>query len=681
MLAIALVLLSGPPEGTYFVPVRDLAVEKPVSTDADPTSTVTPSSSSSLEFDPSQRDTQWLSAAPVDDDIVRFRFEDQRYLDVGILTHASRRKDGLHGVGFRLRGRFIWPIQVRAGRVEPTALHTWLGPARRKQELIDVVVTAIDAHLLATVSDSTSGRVLAQASMAIAPLDDRGQLALFVPDDGREPYPALRPTILREISSAPLCRGSKAATDAPPPIVATVAASDRALGRAVVLERGIGDGKVIKTDPQRLRALRCAGVAIADLQTDLPWKYIDIGYLRAIGAPPSSKLGAHFKDNEHVGALLAAWAKRYPDRTRLEKIGVSHQGRPIWALAVADTISEASARPTLLLNGSHHGDELLSVDVVLDAAQRLLDERKNTRIERRVLKEAVVWFVPLVNPDGNFAFLNDSTRAGRKNGRDLDGDGKRGLQEGVDLNRNYPFSWDAGCDVECARAKPRSRKYRGPTPASEPETQAMMKLAAREKFAASLSFHMGTVAVLFPYTVEGVAQPEPNVAEQLAVRVAAVLGKHPNGEIFEAKRNIYNVQGTDQDWFRHEHGTQALLVEMYGWPPPIAPKSRRDVLQALRPAWWTLAATVLEGASIRGRVVDQTGVPVPAVVEVSDIEYHAGEQWSARARDGTFFRLLPGPGRYTVEARFEGASARATVTVGSGPVDVELVLSESLLGQ
>src|SRR5690606_35671994 len=108
-------------------------------------------------------------------------------------------------------------------------------------------------------------------------------------------------------------------------------------------------------------------------------------------------------------------------------------------------------------------------------------------------------------------------------------------------------------------SKIHNRYYRGPAPASEPETQAMMRLAQSERFAGSISFHTGTLAILAPYTIPRVKNPTPNEAWTVAEQIAKEITGHPEG-LVPVKKNLYAVDGTDQDWFRNTHGTLALLV-------------------------------------------------------------------------------------------------------------------------
>ena len=79
-------------------------------------------------------------------------------------------------------------------------------------------------------------------------------------------------------------------------------------------------------------------------------------------------------------------------------------------------------------------------------------------------------------PDG-YQYTFDTERLWRKNLRDNNGDGQITVGDGVDPNRNFVDHW--GYDNEGSSNEPFSETYRGPSPASEPETQAMQGLINR----------------------------------------------------------------------------------------------------------------------------------------------------------------------------------------------------------
>jgi hypothetical protein len=93
-----------------------------------------------------------------------------------------------------------------------------------------------------------------------------------------------------------------------------------------------------------------------------------------------------------------------------------------------------------------------------------------------LLKSTELWFVPVANPDG-YDYTFSTERFWRKNLRDNNGDGQITVGDGVDLNRNYATKW--GWDNEGSSPDPASETYRGPAPASEPETQAVDRLLDR----------------------------------------------------------------------------------------------------------------------------------------------------------------------------------------------------------
>ncbi|MCS6911749.1 MAG: M14 family zinc carboxypeptidase [Myxococcales bacterium] len=379
-----------------------------------------------------------------------------------------------------------------------------------------------------------------------------------------------------------------------------------------------------------------------------------------------------------VRAWLERLAARHPHMTRLVTLGRSHEGRPIVALVLGRGAHAGPLPgPAVLLDGAHHGGELLSIDFVLDAARELLEHRDQDPTLARALEELAIWCVPMVNPDGVHAYLQGLPRSGRKNGRDNDGDGKRGRGDGVDLNRNYPLGWGS-LGERGSRSLPASYWYRGPAPASEPETQAIIRLARQEHFVAAIAYHTGTVAVLAPYTIESLPSPEPNEAWMVAEDIVAHMPLHPEGRPFTLRNRLYSVDGTAEDYLRHAHGTVSLLVEG-ARRPAVGLRAREAVIGAVRPSWRRLLERYLEGPSLEGQVVDAAGQPAVAEVTLAEQQLLAGEHWTSRCRDGRFFRFLPGPGRYTIRARVPGLpEVTQTVEVPSGRGRVKLTLPQAL---
>ncbi len=134
-------------------------------------------------------------------------------------------------------------------------------------------------------------------------------------------------------------------------------------------------------------------------------------------------------------ASHAYGAERAKQVVEQRTIGRSVRGRAI----VAYRKGNPAAKHTVLLLGQMHGDEPAGPRTVRALLGGI-----------RVDSDTDLWLVPTMNPDG-------AARGTRKNAR------------GVDLNRNWPTSgWRDG------DRRRGSRDYRGPKPASEPETRALM---------------------------------------------------------------------------------------------------------------------------------------------------------------------------------------------------------------
>lgn len=400
-----------------------------------------------------------------------------------------------------------------------------------------------------------------------------------------------------------------------------------------------GDILVVQTSSRGLESAYCADKSLPGLLVESPWRFIDTEYAAWRNTPPvevDSKLhfDLSYKSPQMVQELLAAVHARFPEKTRLEEVGKSSQGQPILALVVANQLQPDDIRPPILINGAYHGDEILSVDVVLDAVDVLLygdDPRVDAWLNRFIF-----WIVPMVNPDGVNEFLERSQFSGRKNARDLDGDGRIEKREGVDLNRNFPVEWGTLQHEELE--EPYGKWYRGPEAGSESETKAMMALVDRERFVAALSYHTGTTAVLGGYSIDSLKSPRPDEAVTLAKIVAKEMGTAPNGRKFRFRKNLYAVEGVDQDWMRFKHGTIALLIEA-SRGSPLGWCARKNAILPGRRAWMTLVDELANGPLVTGRATRQ-GQPVMVPVSVVGQRTYNSEIWTTRARDGRFFRFL-----------------------------------------
>ena len=462
-------------------------------------------------------------------------------------------------------------------------------------------------------------------------------------------------------TTAPLaagCARGEAHENLPPP--ASAAASDTAptasAAAAPATAALISPPDTPRPDRPSLRATKTPGADPAQ------WKRIFDTY-------------GHLLD---VDYLLDDHHRRHPTKTRLVTLGTTHQGRAVRALLIADDPEKARTRPAVLLNGAHHGDEPLSAEIVMDAIETLLSRSDSDPRVRRYLAELAIWCVPMVNPDGFAAFMTDFG-AGRKNGRETRPNGahKPLPTKGVDLNRNYPFGW-ATLKERGGRSDPDHRFYRGPEPGSEPEVRAMMALSDSERFVASISYHIGTVALLAPYTNDLVESPAPNEAWTVAEDIARKMPKNPDKPLF-VRKNLYPVDGTDQDHFRGTAGTLALLWEASSRSWETAYLKDRT-LTNMRPSWGLLFDRYLDGPSVEGHVRDAAGEPVVADVAVVEVKARAGESWTSRCSDGFFGRFLPGPGRFTVRVTPRGAppiEKAVEVTREKGRVVVDFVVESA----
>lgn len=617
---------------------------------------------------------QEAAATPVTP-LLRARVRNPLQADLAILFRAKVRAAepllSLSGYGFYLEGRkgTLGFVRYNGTSVDDSAARIKVAGLAKVEELEIVLLTAGPAFA-AHVYDARTKQELGSLVWSDAAFAE-GTVGVYA---ARTQPPEVKVTVY--VPDAP--DKEAAAHDGLPPdwLVrvdrgVVLPAEARQLLRRAAREP---DADVYIGSELGVYLLRERGIPLREVRAGAPFRFSEVDFAgrleQARKASPRDAYVEGTKDPQLVELALRSLAARHPGRTRIIEVGRSHENRPILGLVIGEALDD-HARPAVLLCGAHHGNEVVTVEPPLDAARWLLDNpEKDPRVARWLSTFHVV-VVPLVNVDGSYGFWHESLMRGRTNRRKDAQAQEMGLMEyGVDINRNYPFQWGSVTD-RYNNDEPRSPFYRGPTPGSEPEVQAMMKLGETWRFVAMVSYHAAASRVLVPYTVEA---REPSLSAAWAVAPAMIEASGPVGrnKRYEAVRRLYPVSGTDQDWFYWSFGTLAYLVELpFSSPGPSRPLA--PMIAASRPLWQVLMERFLEGPALTLRVPESLRAEGPVTVAIEEIRWGNGERFTAHPDSGVFHTYLPGPGRYTVRATgASGKTVSRAVDVKAGRMRVVL---------
>lgn len=390
------------------------------------------------------------------------------------------------------------------------------------------------------------------------------------------------------------------------------------------------------------------------------------------GKKTEAPLDPRYLNPEKVQAKLKAINAQFPLQTRLEQIGTSLTGRPIWALLISSTPNPQTAeyyqKPSLILDGMHHAREVMTSEVVMDVADTLLNPqvRRDPRWSN-LINNWNIWIVPMLNVDGNnIVWTQDNWW--RKNAR-----GEGSNVYGVDLNRNYAFKWNA-CNG--SSGSPGSETYRGASSASEPETQALMNLAQAVIPTGSLSYHSYSELVIYPYGCKGVFTGENALLSKVGNELAQMLPTDSNDGYYTPGtpwQLLYSVDGDSSGYMFGEFGALSFTFEVN---QEFQPKYelREPTLLKHRKAWAYFLNRMNQNL-LTVKVVDgKTGQPAQAQLTIANIILNQGEKPYRTNFGGYYFKVLD-PGKYTFgvvlkdgrksqfEVEMKGAPVQHVITV------------------
>lgn len=243
-------------------------------------------------------------------------------------------------------------------------------------------------------------------------------------------------------------------------------------------------------------------------------------------------------------------------------IGQSLQGREIYAMRISTTPgTHDPAKPVAWFDAIHHAREPMSGESLLQFADHLATNYGVDDDVTRIVETRNVLFIPCVNPDGY-----EYNRQTNPNGGGLWRKNRRGSY-GVDLNRNYDYEW--GGQWSGSSGNQSSETYRGASPFSEPETQAIRDLLATQTPGMSVSAHTYSDLWIYPWGYDTVFTTENQQYRNWSIEQTA-----DNGWVYgTAWEVLYTANGVSDDYHYGEHGTYAFTPEIGNngdgfWPDP-----------------------------------------------------------------------------------------------------------------
>lgn len=387
---------------------------------------------------------------------------------------------------------------------------------------------------------------------------------------------------------------------------------------------------------------------------------------------PGARALSDFADPDEVFSFLSQTVADHPGITALTVIGTSVEGRNIYALEISDQPGVPEDEPAVLFNAQHHAREVATPHVVMDVIDTLTDgyAAAQPKITGWVSSFKIVC-VPVVNPDGA-AYVFGVNSNWRKN-RSFNADNSRG----VDLNRNYPYHWGSG-SLNCERGtgssgSQGSETYRGPSVASEPETQALVQLAENWNFVMATSYHASGRFIDYPYACnDGFpdnGMPEHGVVDDMMNDVAdAIFAVDGVSYSVFSPVAIGPVNGDDTSWYYAHIAAYPFIIEVgTSFLPAIS--ALPGIIARNRGGWMNML-TRLGGSRIDLYVRDaDTMAPMEATVGLTDFVYDTGElPRTTKLPFGRHTWIVQGNNTYSVLVGKDGYYSQAVqVSVLSAP--------------
>lgn len=250
--------------------------------------------------------------------------------------------------------------------------------------------------------------------------------------------------------------------------------------------------------------------------------------------------------------------QRYPF-LEVSSIGKSVLGKELFL------IKFGNGPKKIHVNASHHALEWINSVFVMKFIESMSkayinNEEINGFDIRNIFETHTFYIVPMVNPDG-VDLVNEGLQLDNPYYNDLikwNNTGKPFSEvwqaniRGVDLNHNYDAAWELSKEAEEALGitGPGPTRYSGPSPFSEPETQALRDLTQNGDFYLAIAYHTQGEVIYWNF-MDLATERDRQIGEKLA---------DASGYYLDTAAGVASYAGY-KDWFIQDFRKPGYTVE------------------------------------------------------------------------------------------------------------------------
>ncbi len=273
-------------------------------------------------------------------------------------------------------------------------------------------------------------------------------------------------------------------------------------------------------------------------------------------------MGGHLKFAEAI-AKIDSMRIQYPTLISQKfSIGTTYEGRTIWAVRITKNPDAPTGRPQVLYHAVIHAREPVSMSSQMYYFYWLFENYNIDPMATYILNNREIYWIPYYNPDGHVHNETTNPNGGGNWRCNKHLTSPPSLSCGpVDLNRNYGIyaywnSTNGGSSTNSCSGG--SGTYRGTSPFSELETQAMFNFVNSHQFKSGLGAHTYGNYLIRPFAWNNTPTPDDNIFQEYSIDMTQ-YNHYTYGRAYQTVG--YHVRGGADDWYYNDSG-HTKMIEM-----------------------------------------------------------------------------------------------------------------------